>query len=104
MPYEVKSDFGQAFRLTWEEELDKLGVRVIHSSAYNSQSMGLVERSVQTLTEKLKKNKNITQLQLSEHIYMVNCKKEGETGFCKNNEAKYDILSLDLSKDGSNKC
>ena len=27
MPYEVKSDNGAAFRQTWEEELDKLGVR-----------------------------------------------------------------------------
>ena len=46
MPYDVKSDNGAAFRQTWEEELDKLGVRVLHSSAYNSQSMGLVERPI----------------------------------------------------------
>ena len=46
MPYEVKSDNGAAFRQTWEEETDKLGVRVLHSRAYNSQSMGLVEGSV----------------------------------------------------------
>ena len=26
MPYEVRSDFGPAFRQTWEEEYDKLGV------------------------------------------------------------------------------
>ena len=38
---EVKSDFGPAFIQTWEEELEKLGVRVLHSRAYSSQSMGL---------------------------------------------------------------
>ena len=80
MPYEVKSDFGRAFIQTWEEELDKLGVRVLHSSAYNSQSMGLVERSVRTHKDILRKNNNITQLQLQEHIYAGNCKEEGETG------------------------
>ena len=36
------------------EELDKLDVRVLHSSVYNSQSMGLVERSVRTLKEILR--------------------------------------------------
>ena len=39
MPYELKSDFGLAFRQTWEEELDKLGVGELHSRAYKSQSM-----------------------------------------------------------------
>ena len=51
MPYEVKSDNGASFRQTWEEELDKLGVSVLHWSKYNSQSMDLVERSVRTLKE-----------------------------------------------------
>ena len=46
MPYAIKSDFGPSFMHTWEQELKSLGVRVIHSSAYNSQIMGLVERSV----------------------------------------------------------
>ena len=58
MPYEIKSDNGASFRSTWEEELDKLGVRVLHSSAYNSQSMGLVDKEI------LRKNGNVTQLQL----------------------------------------
>ena len=44
MPYIAKSDSGPSFRETWEEELQKLGVKVVHSSAYNPQSMGLVER------------------------------------------------------------
>ena len=48
-PYTAKSDSGPAFRLTWEEELAKLGVSVSHSSCYNPQSNGLVERSVRTL-------------------------------------------------------
>ena len=42
--------------------------------------MGLMERSVRTLKEILRKNNDITQLQLQEHIYAVNCKEEGETG------------------------
>ena len=74
MPYEVKSDNGSSFRKEWEEELKKLGVRVIHSSAYNSQSMGLVERSVRTLKEILHKNNNLSQLLLNEQIFTVNCK------------------------------
>ena len=49
------SDSGPLFRLTWEEELAKLGVRVSHSSCYNPQSNGLVERSVRTLKEILAK-------------------------------------------------
>ena len=52
--YEVKSDNVASFRQTEEEELDKLDVRVLHSSVYNSQSMGLVERSVRTLEEILR--------------------------------------------------
>ena len=56
MSYEIKSDFGPSFMHAWEQELKSLGVRVIHSSAYNSQIMGLVERSVRTLKDILNKN------------------------------------------------
>ena len=62
MPYEVKSDNGAAFRKEVEEELKKLGVRVLYSSAYNSQLIGLVERSVRTLKKILHKNSNLSQL------------------------------------------
>ena len=51
MPYSAKSDSGPGFRLTWKEEIGKLGVKVAHSSAYNPSSMGLVERSVRILKE-----------------------------------------------------
>ena len=68
------------FRESWEEELQKLGVKVVHSSAYNPQSMGLVERSVQTLKEILKKNGNLSQLQLAEIVFAVNSKHQGEQG------------------------
>ena len=60
IPYKLKSDFSPTFRQTSVEELDKLGVRVLHSSTYNIQNMGLVERSVRTLKKILKKNNNIT--------------------------------------------
>ena len=35
LPYSVKSDSVPAFRQTWEEELEMIGARVIHSSTYN---------------------------------------------------------------------
>ena len=62
------------------KELEKLGVRVLHSSAYNSQSNGLVESSVRTLKEILVKNGNLSQLILKEQIYAINCKDDGKTG------------------------
>ena len=40
LSYSVKTDSGPAFRQTWQDELEKVGVSVIHSSAYNPQSMG----------------------------------------------------------------
>ena len=36
MPDEVKSDNSSSFRKELKEEVEKLGVKVIHSSAYNS--------------------------------------------------------------------
>ena len=42
--------------------------------------MGLVERSVRTLKEILKKNTNLSQLQLIDMVYAVDCKEDGETG------------------------
>ena len=60
LPYEIQSDKAACFRQGWEEELGKLGVKVLHSSAYNSQSNGLVERSVRTLKEILAKNGNLS--------------------------------------------
>ena len=81
LPYSAKSDSGPSFRSTWEEELGKLGVRVVHSSAYNPSSMGLVERSVRTLKEILKKHgNNLSQLQLSELVFAVNSRNQGEQG------------------------
>ena len=81
MPYSAKSDSGPAFRLTWKEEIGKLGVKVAHSSAYNPSSMGLVERSVRTLKEILKKHgNNLSQLQLSELVFAINSRTQGEQG------------------------
>ena len=80
MPYEVKSDNGPSFKKEWSEKLMKMGVRTIHSSAYDSKSMGLVERSVKTLKEILYKNPNLSQLLLDEQIFAVNAREDGETG------------------------
>ena len=49
LPYEIKSDNAACFREGWENELVNLGVKVLHSSAYNSQTNGLVERSIRNL-------------------------------------------------------
>ena len=80
LPYEVKSDNGASFRKDWEQELNKIGIQVLHSSAYNSQSMGLVERSVRTLKDILHKNGNLSQLMLDKQIFAVNSKDDGITG------------------------
>ena len=81
MPYSAKSDSGPAFRQTWEEELAKNGVRVIHSSCYNPASMGLVERSVRTLKEILSKHgNNLSQLQLAEMVFAVNSREQQNQG------------------------
>ena len=80
-PYTAKSDSGPAFRLTWEEELAKLGVRVSHSSCYNPQSNGLVERSVRTLKEILaKQGNNLSQLQLAEMVFAINSRDQPRQG------------------------
>ena len=56
MLYAIKVDSGPAFRVAFEKELEELGVKIIHSSAYHPQSQGLVERSIQTLKNLLDKN------------------------------------------------
>ena len=80
LPYEVKSDNGPAFLKEWKEQLNKMGIKVIHSSAYNSQSMGLVERSVRTIKDILKKNGHLSQLMLDEQVFAINAREDGVTG------------------------
>ena len=54
---------------------------MVHSSAYNASSMGLVERSVRTLKEILAKfGNNLSQLQLSELVFAVNCRDHHDQG------------------------
>ena len=53
-------------------------VNVIHSSAYNPHSIGLVEQAVRTLKEILEKITNLSQLQLAELVYVVNSRIQGE--------------------------
>ena len=80
LPYEIKSDNGPAFHQEWETAMNKLGIKVLHSSAYNSQSMGLVERSVRTIKEILKKNGHLSQLMLDEQVFAINSREDGVTG------------------------
>ena len=46
-----------------------MGIEVIYSSAYNTSSNALVERSVRTLKDLLKKVGPLSQLQLREMIF-----------------------------------
>ena len=55
MPYAIKVDSGPAIQVVFEKELEELGVKVMHSSAYQPQSQGLVELSIKTLKEILDK-------------------------------------------------
>ena len=74
LPYSAKNDSEPAFLQKWQEVLEKISVSVLHSTTYNPQSMGLVERSMRTLKELLKKNSNLSQLQLKELVYAINCR------------------------------
>ena len=81
MPYIAKSDTGPAFKESWANELKKRGVHVSHSSCYNPQSMGLVERSVRTLKEILnKEGNNLSQLQIAEMVFAINSREQQDQG------------------------
>ena len=66
------SDNGPSFRNKFEEECLKMGIEVIHSSAYNSSSMSEVERAVGSLKHLLKRGMHMSQLQLSEMVFALN--------------------------------
>ena len=81
MPYAIKADSGPLFRLSFKKELEELGVKTIHSSIYHSQSPGHVDCSIRALKDILDKvGRNISQLQLNEHIYAINCQEDSEKG------------------------
>ena len=66
------SDNGPSFRNKFEEECLKMGIKVEHSSAYNSSSMSEVERAVGSLKHLLKRGMHMSQLQLSEMVFALN--------------------------------
>ena len=76
LPYVVKCDFGPGFRESFEEGMRKLGVRVIHSSAYNPQSNGLVERGVRSFQHLLKRSVRLSELQLHELLNCINVREQ----------------------------
>ena len=76
LPYYVKSDFGPGFRQTFENDLSNMGVKVEHSSGYNPQSNGMVERAVRSLKELLKKSGPLSQLQIHELVYCINAREQ----------------------------
>jgi hypothetical protein len=56
--------------------MKNIGIEVVDSSAYNPSSNGLVERSVRTLKQLLKKCGPINQLQLREMIFCSNSREQ----------------------------
>ena len=76
LPYQVKCDFGPGFRETFESKMKELGVSVIHSSAYNSQSNGLVERGVRSLKHILNRSGRLSELQLHEIMFLINAREQ----------------------------
>ena len=76
LPYQIKCDFGLGFRDTFEQKMKELGVSVIHSSAYNSQSNGLVERRVRSLKHILNRSGRLSELQLHEIMFLINAREQ----------------------------
>ena len=77
-PYKCKCDFGPGYRETFQRELKEIGIEVIYSSAYNPSSNALVERSVRTLKDLLKKVGPVSQLQLRELVFCANAREQEE--------------------------
>ena len=75
-PFEILADSGPGFRQTFEEECQKLGITVRHSSGYNSSSQSHVERCVGQLKSLLKKCGPLNQLQIHEMVYCNNCREQ----------------------------
>ena len=55
--FQWTSEMEEEYQAVLKAELKNLGIRGMHSSAYNSLSMGLVERSVRMLKDILNKIK-----------------------------------------------
>ena len=55
---------------------------MIHSSSYNPRSMGLVERSVRSIKNLLKKNTRLSQLELDELVFTINTNQQGTNQGC----------------------
>ena len=55
-----------------------MGIEVVYSSAYNPSSNALVERSVRTLKDLLKKVGPVSQLQLGEMIFCSSSREQEE--------------------------
>ena len=71
-PMTLVADSSPSFRNKFKEECLKLGVKVEHSSAYNSSSQSAVKRSIENLKHLLKRTSNMNQLQLSECVFAIN--------------------------------
>ena len=72
-PYRCKVDGGLSYQEGFRKECKELGIQVIHSSCYNSQSQGLVERMVGVWKQQLKKTKSsLSQLQIDELVFEIN--------------------------------
>ena len=73
---EVVADSGPSFRNNFKEEANKLGIKVKHSSAYNSSSQAAVEQRVGQQKSVLKKCGPLNQLQIHKMIFCINCREQ----------------------------
>ena len=76
-PFEILADSGPGFRNTFKEEASKLDITVRYSIGYNSSSQFNVERCVGQLKTMLKKCGPLSQLQIHELVYCINCREQG---------------------------
>ena len=75
--FEILADSRPGFRNTFEEEAAKLGITVRHSGGYKSSSQSTVECCVGQLKTMLKKCGPLSQLQIHELVYCINCREQG---------------------------
>ena len=70
----LRSDDGGSFRTSFTEEMNRLGVKHVKASAYNSSSNGGAERVVRSIKEYLRKEniQKVTQELLQKLTFQVN--------------------------------
>ena len=76
--YRVFSDNGPCYRDSFADAMKKLGVMHCPVSAYSPQSNAQAERAVKSLKDVLKRNPNMSDLQVKEMVFSINSRKQPE--------------------------